>query len=70
MTTHEKLLILISQKLAGLPPSLLPGSLIKALVQLEEEGHPELAGISAMITDDAMMELFGGDEPEYEPVED
>ena len=69
MTPHEKLLQLISQKLAGLPPSLLPESLVKALVQLEEEGHSELAGFSAMITDDAMMAIFGDEEPSYEPVE-
>ena len=70
MNSHDKLLRLVAEKLRGQPPSLLPGSLVKALVQLEEEGHSELAGVSAMITDDAMMSLFGDEEPEYEPVEE
>ena len=70
MNTHDKLLRLISQKLRGQPPSLLPSSLIKALVELEEEGHSEFAGLSEMITDDAMMSIFGDEETEYEPVEE
>ncbi len=70
MTPHEKLLDLIARKLASQPPSLLPESLVKVLLQLEEEGHSELAGFSMMITDEAIMQILGDDEPSYEPVED
>ena len=62
--TH--ILALLAKKLKCQPASLMPESLAKALVELEEEGHKELAGFSNMLTDETMMSLFDDEEPRYE----
>ena len=63
ISTHPALL---SKKLSGQPASLMPESLVRALVELEEEGHRELAGFSNMLSDESLMELMDDDEPKYE----
>ncbi|NRA45792.1 MAG: hypothetical protein HRU09_12615 [Oligoflexales bacterium] len=60
------ILALISKKLSGQPASLMPESLVRALVELEEEGHRELAGFSNMLSDESLMELMDDNEPKYE----
>ena len=66
MEPHERVLQLLAKKLQGQPASLMPESLVKALVELEEEGCQELAGFSNMLSDQTLMDLFDDDSPRYE----
>ena len=63
--TH--ILTLLAKKLQGQPASLMLESLVKALIELEEEGHKELAGFSNMLSDETLMNILGSDDPSYEP---
>lgn len=60
------ILVLLAKKLSGQPASLMPESLVKALIELEEEGHKEVAGFSNMLSDETLMGMFDDDEPRYE----
>ncbi|MFK7822514.1 MAG: hypothetical protein AB8G05_00030 [Oligoflexales bacterium] len=69
MDQHTHILQLIAKKLKGQPTSLMPESLVKVLVELEEEGHKEVIGFSNMLSDQTLMDLFDDDEPKYEAEE-
>ena len=61
MTTLEKIFKLVAEKIEGEPDALLPINLVRALVELEEDGMKELEGFSDLISDETFIELFGGD---------
>lgn len=66
MDPYAHILALIAKKLQGQPLSLMPESLVKIMVELEEAGHQELAGFSNMLSDQTLMDLFDDDKPRYE----
>lgn len=65
MQNYQHILDLLSEKLRNSLETNLPKAVLKALVELEKEGHSDLAGISNMLTDEAIMEMFDDDEPSY-----
>ena len=67
---YEELLNKLAKKLKNQPRSLLPESLVKALIELESEGMSELSGFSNLISDEALMDLLDDKTPKYDPIED
>ena len=65
MNNYQTILDLLSEKLRNSLEKNIAKAILKALVELEEEGHSDLAGISNMLTDEAVMEMFDDDEPSY-----
>ena len=59
MTTLEKIFKLVAEKIEDEPDALLPINLVRALIELEEEGIKELAGFSDLISDETFIDLFG-----------
>lgn len=68
MGPHTHILALLAKKLQGQPAILMPESLEKTLVELEEEEHKELAGFSNMLIDESLMNILSSDDPSYELV--
>ena len=59
MITLEKIFKLVAKKIKDEPDALLSINLVRALIELEEEGIQELAGFSNLIADETFIDLFG-----------
>ena len=65
MKNYQHILDLLSEKLHDSLEKNLAKAILKALVELEEEGHSDLAEISNMLTDETIMDMFDDDDPRY-----
>ena len=65
MTTLEKIFKLVAEKIEGERDALMSINLVRALIELEEEGVKELEGFSDLISDKTFVKLFGEGRQRY-----